>query len=303
MTLSVYEAFTSKTIPTLGNPAAVKLFNGGMLSETEMSRIAQEASQPMTAFLYPRSEDLRDIDTRYYDLVGNSCHICGHATIAAMGYLRDYFNITSGEVRFHLDAARQNDKQERAIIGRFTSEDEVEIDLPQGNLVEVKNPEFYKELAAYLRVPTSDLVHAFYSEAIGDYVVEVATAEILLSIKPDFEGLKRMADASTSNFPHEGMMLTSQAPKGSGFDILDRVFLPITGVNEDIACGSGNCSIVPYWYQKGLNAETAQYKALFPYPVAEAKGVVGGVQTINYKPEAGIISLGGGVRKRTLAFA
>jgi len=73
------------------------------------------------------------------------------------------------------------------------------------------------------------------------------------------------------------------------WDLKVRVFLPITGVNEDIACGSGNCSIIPFWYNRGLNSHVPSYRSVFPYPPHPEK--LGGIQFVRYDPEQNNVTI------------
>ncbi|WMI79911.1 PhzF family phenazine biosynthesis protein [Anaerotignum sp. MB30-C6] len=73
----------------------------------------------------------------------------------------------------------------------------------------------------------------------------------VLAIKPDFERMK--------NLPHGlGVIVTA---KGTDSDFVSRCFFPKLGVNEDMATGSSNCIIAPFWASR-LNKKKLMVKQL-----------------------------------------
>lgn len=280
--VSIVNVFTHETTPTLGNPAGV-VTSPSMLSEPEMKEIGLAAQQPITAFLSPTSEKETEYDIRYYDLGGRECHICGHATLAATAQLaRMNPSLDGKDIVFHLNPDLFEGKKES--ITTHVRGKELSIDLFPSKLRYETEPALYKKVADVLNIEPSDIDTVAFSVNIRDYVVALKDPNVLLQMKPDFKAMKSMAEEGP--YMHEGLMVTCKAPaEDEGYDIYDRVFIPITGVNEDIACGSGNCSIIPLWHDhKGLNCESKRYNALFPFPEGKA-GFVGGVQMVEYSPE------------------
>jgi hypothetical protein len=128
-----------------------------------------------------------------------------------------------------------------------------------------------------------------FSTNIRDYVIEISDTDTLSAISPDFTALKELAESE--RYSHEGLMLTAAVDdEDSSFDIHSRAFLPITGVNEDIACASANCSIIPYWEGKGLlpKNKDGRFRCLFPYPPGP-EGYYGGVQIISFDSSRNLI--------------
>lgn len=284
--IGIVKAFTKSGAQTLGNPAGI-LITVAPLPEQEMSRIAIEANQPMTSFLVPKNADMTDFDLRYYDLGGRECHICGHATVAATQFLLNIKTYPDNtHFTFHLNPSLFNG-EEKTLKTR-NRDDKIEIDLFPSLLREETDPALYQKISDVLRIDSADINSISFSTNVRDYVVGLKSPNTLLSMKPDFDAMKAMAESK--HYAHEGLMVSAPAPKESGHDLYVRVFLPITGVNEDIACGSGNCSIVPYWFNKGLNADSRTYKAIFPFPEGP-DGYIGGVQTVIYSPEDARITI------------
>lgn len=280
--VSIVNVFTHETTPTLGNPAGV-VVSPAMLSEPEMKEIGIAAQQPITAFLSPVSETGTEYDIRYYDLGGRECHICGHATLAATAHLaRMNSDLDGKDVVFHLNP-ELFEGQKKSLTTHVRGK-ELSIDLFPSKLRYETDPALYEKVASVLNIKTSDIDTVAFSVNIRDYVVALKDPDVLIRMKPDFKAMKAMAEDGP--YTHEGLMVTCKAPpEDSGYDIYDRVFLPITGVNEDIACGSGNCSIIPLWHDHmGLNCGNKRYSALFPFPEGK-KGCVGGIQVVEYSPE------------------
>ena len=277
--ISVWRAFTDKQIPTLGNPAAV-VISKDMFDTELMKELARQAQQPMMAFLSMRPEQKSNYDIRYYDPNGRECHICGHATVAATAHLSAMQLICDGGTTiFHLNPHCFGN-EDKIISSRF-QQGQISLDLFPSIMKQETDSKLISQMARVLGIHTSDIEDVSFSTNVRDYVVSLYNPDVLLRLTPDFTAMRKMAE--TGRHKHEGLLVTTLAPKEAMCDLYARVFLPITGVNEDIACGSGNCSIVPFWYAKGLNTDTKSYRVIFPFPTG-AKGLVGGVQTVNYEP-------------------
>lgn len=284
--IGIVKAFTKSGFLTLGNPAGV-LITPTELPKDEMSRIAIEAKQPITSFLVPLSSDMTDFNLRYYDLGGRECHICGHATVAATQFLlniKDYPENT--DFKFYLNPELFNG--EAKSLRTRNRRNQIEIDLFPSLLREETDATLYKKVSDVLGITPDEIKSINFSTNVRDYVVGLNSSKTLVSMKPDFNAMKAMAEGT--EYPHEGLMVSAPAPKDSGHDLYVRVFLPITGVNEDIACGSGNCSIVPYWFNQGMNADSRTYEAIFPFPEGP-EGYIGGVQTVTYSPKEARITI------------
>jgi PhzF family phenazine biosynthesis protein len=271
-------AFTRKGRPVLGNPAALCVVDEFPAQEA-MERAAKELGRPMTSFLR-RTADPDIFDIRHFSPDGKENHVCGHATLAAAEFLaaqapgrRD-----GREITFRLNPAYAINAG-NAFRARIDG-DAIALTVPAVTELErVDDPAFYKRLAEALRVDEAAIVRpAYYAPRIINYVVELKDENTLLAMKPDFAKLKALA--ASAAFPHEGIMATVKSETQRA-DILTRVFLPIIDVDEDIACGSANCSVVPYWTMKRPGAfppgKTA-FRGLFPYPPGGA--MLGGVQDL-----------------------
>jgi PhzF family phenazine biosynthesis protein len=88
-----------------------------------------------------------------------------------------------------------------------------------------------------------------------DYLAIYANEEEILSIKPDFELLKKLDCL--------GIIIT--AP-GDEADFVSRFFAPSVGINEDPVTGSAHSTLVPYWARR-LNKDT-----LHAYQMSKRRG-------------------------------
>ncbi len=192
----------------------------------------------------------------------------------------------SQSYRFYLDPVHFGGEQKT--IDTTAKGKDLSIDLFPSHLRYEQDASLIATVARVLRVEPNEILSVAFSTNVRDYVVGLKSASVLIGLKPDFAAMKAMAE--TGPYQHEGLMVSALAPASIDCDLLVRVFLPITGVNEDIACGSGNCSIIPYWHRRGLNADTLRYKAIFPYPQGPV-GVIGGVQSILYQPQKQLIRI------------
>ena len=72
-----------------------------------------------------------------------------------------------------------------------------------------------------------------------DIVVVVNDAQLIESLTPDMQQLKRL--------PGRGIVVTA---KGSDVDVVSRWFGPKVGVEEDPVTGSAHTSLAPYWAKR-----------------------------------------------------
>jgi len=259
-----------------------------------MSLAAKYIGSPMTSFVrYTNDPDIFDI--RHFSPDGKENHVCGHATLAATEHLAyehpEYRRGNKITFRLNPKYAINKDNEFKAYI----KDHDITLTMPAiTELESVNDPAFYTSLADALRINKNDIVQpAFYAPRIINYVVALKDTKTLLSMKPDFKKLTALA--TSEKFPHEGVMATTQSDTND-YDIFTRVFLPVIGVDEDIACGSSNCSIIPYWSLfRGdvFAADKQNFKVLFPYPPGKHENKVGGVQDLHVDLQSKSITITG----------
>lgn len=266
----------------IGNPAAICLVDR-FPEERVMGEAAFRLQSPMTSFVR-RTSDPHVFEIRHFAPDGKENHVCGHATLAAAELLaRNNPDFRKGAtITFKLNPKFKINPA-NAFTARIDGND-IHLTVPAvTEMQRVDDPEFYRALADTLGVAETDFTGpAYYVPRIINYVVGLRDQDALIKMKPDFAKLKVLA--ASAKFPHEGIMATAKSDF-PGYDIMTRVFLPIIGVDEDVACGSANCSVVPYWALKRqgeFDLAKTMFRAMFPYPPRAHDGVVGGVQDLSF---------------------
>src|SRR5437762_41366 len=223
------DTFTDK--PFSGNPAAVCLLSGEK-DERWLQQMAQEMNLSETAFLLWKRDGF---SLRWFTPTVEIA-LCGHATLASAHVLweNDYLG-PDEQARFH------------TLSGLLTAN-------RYGNWIEMDFP-------AQASMPTSTPVGLL--EALGisagavsrneyDYLVEVASEEIVQNITPNFPAL--------ANVEARGVIVTSRA-HSTDYDFVSRFFGPRVGINEDPVTGSAHCCLAPYLQDTLGNDEMVGYQA------------------------------------------
>lgn len=216
MSISLFQvdAFTDR--PFGGNPAAVCALPAAR-PDAWMRQVAQEMNLSETAFFYPETEGYR---LRWFTPTVE-VDLCGHATLATSHILWSEGYLTADQTaQFHtrsglLTARRQGDW--------------IELNFPTATLQDSPTP---PGLAAALGAEPQRVM----ATAMG-YLVEVATAEMVRQLRPDFAALQALTVP--------GVIVTSLGEEP--YDFVSRFFAPNLGINEDPVTGSAHCSLSPYW--------------------------------------------------------
>jgi len=216
------DAFADR--PLTGNPAAVMPLDR-WLGDEQMQAIAAENNLSETAFTVPSERDDADFDLRWFTPVAE-VDLCGHATLASGHIL-----MTGADVRFATRAG---------VLKVSRREGVLELDLPAATLTEVHEPELNRALGlpdrpVWLAAGCNDAA-----------IVEVADETAVRATAPDVAALKKL--------PRMAVVTA----RGGTQDVVDRVFVPYLGIDEDPVTGSAHAALVPYWTQRlGRNHFTA----------------------------------------------
>ncbi|MEP6727257.1 MAG: PhzF family phenazine biosynthesis protein [Bacteroidota bacterium] len=216
------DAFTNAKFK--GNPAAVCIVVND-LDNTTMQNIAAEIGFSETAFIKKISGDIYSI--RFYT-PKQEIPLCGHATLAA------------SKIIFDTTAA------ERIV---FVNVDNVE--LKAGKTAGKIAMEFPVYETCEIIVPASVLdaigidktINTRFSENNKIILIEIAQADTLAKLKPDFQAL--LNSYSGIN----GVLVTAPSDTPD-FDFHYRYFWPWTGTNEDPVTGGVQTFLTKYWATK-----------------------------------------------------
>lgn len=231
MTIDIVQVDAFTNIPFAGNPAAVCVLTSPQ--ETEwMQNVGREMNLSETAFLHPQDDGF---SLRWFT-PQVEVDLCGHATLASAHVLW-----TEG----HYPSDRQ--------VNFYTRSGLLTATYDQG-WIALNFPATPAEAA----IAPNKLLNALGVEAtyIGktqfDYLVEVASEEVLRRLKPDF---KQLATLSV-----RGIIVTSPC-QNSEYDFASRFFAPAAGIDEDPVTGSAHCCLAPYWGDRLHKTELTGYQA------------------------------------------
>ncbi|MEU5809331.1 PhzF family phenazine biosynthesis protein [Streptomyces sp. NPDC047718] len=225
--LFVVDAFAKR--PFTGNPAAVCLLEEPR-DATWMQSLAREMNLSETAFVSDRGDGY---ELRWFTPV-KEVDLCGHATLASAHVLWQRgarerqidFHTRSGVLSVHRNG--------HGIVMRFPAERAVEAERPAG-------------LCEALGVEP-----VWIGRNRFDYLVEVADAEVVGDLKPDF--------AALGGVPTRGVIVTARGGSHTEFDFVSRFFAPAYGVDEDPVTGSAHCCLGPYWAERLGRTELRGYQ-------------------------------------------
>jgi PhzF family phenazine biosynthesis protein len=240
-TIIQVDAFTNK--PFGGNPAAVCVLSSQQ-SDIWMQNIAQEMNLSETAFLLAEGDGF---NLRWFT-PSVEVPLCGHATLASAHVLWS---------EGHL-AVEQSAKfyTKSGVLIATKKEDWIELDFPA-------YPSQQIEKIPQLLALGVDCV-GVYQNSLG-YLVEVASAEIVRTMQPNFSEILQL--------PIAQVIVTSLGDEGSEYDFVSRFFAPGLGINEDPVTGSAHCYLAPFWHKRTLKEQFMAYQA----------SSRGGILKINYK--------------------
>ncbi|HMJ55789.1 MAG TPA: PhzF family phenazine biosynthesis protein [Polyangiaceae bacterium] len=225
------DAFTST--PFRGNPAAVCVLPAPA-EETWMQSVAAEMNLSETAFLHREDGAFR---LRWFTPTVE-VDLCGHATLASAHVLWEEGHLPRGERARFLSKS-----------GTLTAEARdglIELDFPASPTVPAAAP---GPLAQALGVALT-----FVGTTPFDYLVEVASEDVVRGLRPDMTALARIDT--------RGIIVTARASTPH-YDFVSRFFGPRAGVPEDPVTGSAHCALGPYWRSRlGKDAFLAHQASL-----------------------------------------
>ncbi|WP_298977665.1 PhzF family phenazine biosynthesis protein [uncultured Thermosynechococcus sp.] len=233
MPLPLYQvdAFTQE--PFRGNPAAVCLLES-FLDDAILGAIAREMNLSETAFVVPTAGGFQ---LRWFTPMAE-VDLCGHATLATAHVLWQHQGVV-GELAFHTRSGCLRAQR----FGEW-----IALDFPQQPVTPLEEPQVQALISAALG--TTPL---YMGKAGRDLLVELASAEAVAELKPDFDPLARL--------PCRGLIVTARGKEGDRYDIVSRFFAPQLGIPEDAVTGSAHCSLYPYWQPKLGRQELLAYQA------------------------------------------
>lgn len=210
--LYFFKVFTKEASD--GNPAACALFSQWPDSRV-LQRIAYKAAQVVTAFVVPVADSPYQYQIRWFSRT-QEINLCGHGTLAAAALLRQL----KGESCYQF-------LSEHGELKVTASCECLQMQLPQWLPTPTELP-----LALLAYQP----VDCFQTR---DLVLVLSDEQAVRQFEPDFELIRQL--------PQHALIITALS---SADTYVLRYFAPAIGIDEDIATGSAQCSLAPYWFEK-----------------------------------------------------
>jgi PhzF family phenazine biosynthesis protein len=231
----IYQADAFTTEPFRGNPAAVCLLENPR-PDAWMQALAGEMNLSETAFPLREGAAWR---LRWFTPL-KEVGLCGHATLATThilwseGYVPANEAIAFQTLSGTLTAARDGEW--------------IQLDFPARS-VEPAEPNAILERS--LGNPQV-LACSDSPVAKGHYLLELASAEAVRGLAPDFALLAACGA--------RGVIVTARSDDPA-YDFISRFFAPLLGINEDPVTGSAHCTLAPYWEAKLGKSNLIGYQA------------------------------------------
>jgi PhzF family phenazine biosynthesis protein len=224
MRILVIDAFTDR--PFAGNPAAVCFLDGDSFPDGAwMQRLAAELNVPGTAFTYPLPDG--DWALRWFTPT-IEITLCGHASLATAHALHTERGL-AGAIRFHTVSG--------VLVADVAADGGITLDFPAASVEEVPIPDGLVEALGV----KPDSVYG--TGKLRDLVCVLPDEASVRAVAPDFAATTRL----TRRDNIRGVIVTSVADAGTGYDFVSRFFSPGDGLPEDPVTGSAHTALAPLW--------------------------------------------------------
>ncbi len=228
------DAFADR--PFTGNSAAVCILDR-YPSDQWMQSVAAEMNLSETSFVVSTGEP-NQFHLRWFT-PATEVDLCGHATLAAAHTLGEQNLVEPNlPVRFQTRSGE---------LTSIQTGSRITLDFPATPATDSVDP-----VTAQAVLATLGLQDATVLQTKFDLVVVVGEAEIVQTLRPDFNAMERIRT--------RGVMITALGNK-SGVDFVSRFFAPSYGINEDPVTGSAHCCLAPYWGERLSKTTLVGYQA------------------------------------------
>lgn len=263
-----------------GNPASIVFCKNKFPTTKQMQLIAVQEKQPMTAFVLQQNNNIFCI--KYFTPLGTEFGLCAHASLIASYFIFKEF----GFDKVVLQAKMLNLNLE--LSNNYITENNcynVQIKLP-AYMPHFVSSHLSSQYLSCLNLDNS-LVHAVYTcSELNDEIIILKDSKALRNINPNFDTLKEILASENTR----GLLLTSTSIiKNIDYEV--RIFAPHFGINEDISCGSANCSLLPLWSSILHTTINKEFKILCPYNGKENS--IGGFEFGKYDKGNNYVYIGG----------
>lgn len=237
----VVDAFTSEAFG--GNPAGVVLLGAGgaFPADRLMQQVAAELRYSETAFI--RQDGPTEFTVRYFTPAGE-VDLCGHATIATFGVLRQEGIVADGAMCLNHTLAGDLEVQ---------AGEQVLMQMAAPMVVDkaVDADELHRIMAGGTMPEWGALPVEIISTGLPDIIMPVATLQDLDALRPDMAALTQLSRDL------EVVGVHAFAVTDDGFTARVRNFAPLYDIPEESATGTANAALTHYLSRHGLIAPPA----------------------------------------------
>ena len=236
-TAAIADAFTAE--PYSGNPAGVVYLGAEPFPEDESCiKAAAELRFSETAFIRKLGET--EYAARYFTPVCEAA-LCGHATVASFGFLRDKRVCGLGDMLVHTKSGDIRVTVEKSAV---------RLDMAEARTIKLIEGEEARELYRAFGLPEREteagLSPAAVAVGLDDILLPVKDAEELASAIQDEEAVTELSRRHNVTGVHM-FCLT-----GDGFTARCRNFAPLYGIAEECATGTSNGALFHYLAERGV---------------------------------------------------
>ena len=232
----VVDAFTSEAFG--GNPAGVVLLgqDGTFPDDKLMERIAAELRYSETAFV--RQDGPEEFTVRYFTPC-DEVDLCGHATIATFGVLRQE-GLVAGDAMC-LNHTLAGDLQVRTA-------EQVMMQMAAPRVIDkaIDIQRLHDVMAGNAAVCWSSMPVKIVSTGLPDIILPVDGVEGLDALQPDMAALAALSKELEMTGVH------AFAIADDGYTAHVRNFAPLYGIPEESATGTANAALTHYLQLTGL---------------------------------------------------
>ena len=240
----IVDAFTNE--PFGGNPAGVVLLDGDFPSEKLMQQVAAELRYSETAFVQQNGP--KEFTVRYFTPAGE-VDLCGHATIATFGLLRQ-----EGIISDH------------SLCINHTLAGDLEINVGEQIMMQMATPRAIDkpidiDRLHHIMAGTDcnewpQLPVEIISTGLPDIMMPVMNPEALDALQPDMDALADLSRQLGVTGVH------AFAITEDGYTAHVRNFGPLYGIPEESATGTANGALTHYLHRQGILNAPAECRFL-----------------------------------------
>ena len=240
----IVDAFTNE--PFGGNPAGVVLLDGDFPGEKLMQQVAAELRYSETAFVQQNGP--KEFTVRYFTPAGE-VDLCGHATIATFGLLRQ-----EGIIPDH------------SLCINHTLAGDLEISVGEQIMMQMATPRaidkpidigrLHHIMAGTDRDEWPQLPVEIISTGLPDIMMPVMSLEALNALQPDMDALADLSRQLGVTGVH------AFAITEDGYTAHVRNFGPLYGIPEESATGTANGALTHYLHRQSIINAPAECRFL-----------------------------------------